>query len=315
MTEIKNIPVNAVTNEEAAFQLSEIFKSIQGEGHYTGVPTLWLRWFICNLECRGFGQLDPADRSTYQKTGNDMDLSGTKDIHELPVFPYGCDSAYSVSKKYKHLIPKYTAKEIVNNLRELMRSNINPDGLFQHPHSQQEQHLCMTGGEPMLKRTQKGIIAVMSELERQNCLPRFITIETNGTQPLTEDLQMTISSYVNTGGEWFWSVSPKLLHTSGEPAERAIKPEIVAQYARTSPTGQLKFVVSGTKASWDELEERVHDFRMAGVMWPVWIMPIGSTEEAQRDDRTREIVAETIRRGYNVSARVHCYLWGNTVGV
>ena len=38
---------------------SEIFKSIQGEGTYTGVHTLWLRFFMCNLQCNGFGQQDP----------------------------------------------------------------------------------------------------------------------------------------------------------------------------------------------------------------------------------------------------------------
>ena len=40
---------------------SEIFRSIQGEGIYTGVPTVWLRMFGCNLECNGFGQDDPTD--------------------------------------------------------------------------------------------------------------------------------------------------------------------------------------------------------------------------------------------------------------
>jgi organic radical activating enzyme len=41
------------------YYVSEIFKSIQGEGHYTGVPTIWIRSFGCNLECNGFGQVDP----------------------------------------------------------------------------------------------------------------------------------------------------------------------------------------------------------------------------------------------------------------
>ena len=35
---------------------SEIFHSIQGEGHYTGVPTAWIRFFLCNLQCSGFGR-------------------------------------------------------------------------------------------------------------------------------------------------------------------------------------------------------------------------------------------------------------------
>ena len=44
---------------------SEIFHSIQGEGFYTGYPTLWLRLWACNLQCHGFGQKDPADPSTW----------------------------------------------------------------------------------------------------------------------------------------------------------------------------------------------------------------------------------------------------------
>ena len=53
---------------------SEIFKSIQGEGHYTGVPTTWLRFFGCNLECNGFGQDDPTDPSTYKLPYKDFDI-------------------------------------------------------------------------------------------------------------------------------------------------------------------------------------------------------------------------------------------------
>ena len=40
-------------SEEKKYYYSEIFHSIQGEGHYTGVPTTWLRFFGCNLECNG----------------------------------------------------------------------------------------------------------------------------------------------------------------------------------------------------------------------------------------------------------------------
>jgi hypothetical protein len=43
-------------------------------------------------------------------------------------------------------------------------------------------------------------------------------------------------------------------------------------------------------------------------------MPVGATVESQASKDTQEIVEETIRRGYNVSARVHCYIWGNKIG-
>ena len=43
---------------EKKYYYSEIFYSIQGEGHYTGVPTAWIRFFLCNLQCNGFGQIN-----------------------------------------------------------------------------------------------------------------------------------------------------------------------------------------------------------------------------------------------------------------
>ena len=51
---------------EKKFYYSEIFHSIQGEGHYTGVPTAWIRFFLCNLQCNGFGQIDPTNPDTYE---------------------------------------------------------------------------------------------------------------------------------------------------------------------------------------------------------------------------------------------------------
>ena len=35
---------------------SEVFYSVQGEGRFVGVPSVFLRVFGCNFECAGFGQ-------------------------------------------------------------------------------------------------------------------------------------------------------------------------------------------------------------------------------------------------------------------
>ena len=42
-------------------------------------------------------------------------------------------------------------------------------------------------------------------------------------------------------------------------------------------------------------------------------MPVGALEETQKDNAA-EIAEQTMDRGYNVSARVHCYIWGNQIG-
>ena len=95
---------------------SEIFKSIQCEGHYTGVTTVWLRFFGCNLECNGFGQKDPTDPSTYELPYLELPLHPMQTIEALPVFKYGCDSSYSWSKRFKHLQKNETVEEVATRL-------------------------------------------------------------------------------------------------------------------------------------------------------------------------------------------------------
>jgi len=299
------------------YKYSEIFTSIQGEGFYTGVPTIWLRWFLCNLQCDGFGQTQPENKETHILPYKDFDTSTVDKIEDLPVWSQGCDSSYSWSKKYNHLCPAHTVAEIADKLElELSQFKDNPEGKFSLPSDREvkDMHMCFTGGEPMMPKTQAATIELLMELANRNNLPRYITVETNGTKSISDDLARIAASYVASGGEWFWSVSPKLLYTSGERPERAIHPAVVKTYQDITGVGQLKFVVSNRPEAWDELEERIEDFRRHGIHWPVWIMPVGATVESQSDDDMRAVVEETIRRGYNVSARVHAYIWGNKIG-
>jgi len=294
------------------YRYSEIFSSAQFEGHYTGIPTVWVRWFLCNLTCSGFGQTDPTDSSSYDLPYKDFDLVNVKQIQDLPVWTKGCDSSYSWAKRFKHLCPESTVSEIATALETLMSNEYNTAGKFEN--GVKNRHLCMTGGEPMLKNNQQAMIELIDEFIYRDNFPRQVTVETNGTQPLSQDLCQLIENSYRDRAEWFWSVSPKLFTVSGESRNRAIKPEVVASYQQASKAGQLKFVVRNSPDSWDELEQLVSLFREAGVTWPVWIMPVGATDHSQSTDDTREIVEETITRGYNVSARVHAYIWDNVIG-
>ena len=44
---------------------SEIFYSVQGEGRFVGVPSVFFRTFGCNFHCHGFGQ--GRDKSKWLK--------------------------------------------------------------------------------------------------------------------------------------------------------------------------------------------------------------------------------------------------------
>ena len=302
---------------------SEIFRSIQGEGVYTGVPTVWLRMFGCNLECNGFGQKDPTDPDSYVLPYQEIDLTDITVPEELPVFPYGCDSSYSWSKKFKKLQRNGTPNEVAYELFKLMHDS--------------KTHIAFTGGEPMMKAAQKNIVKVIAEIKELwratndfgyygskygNAITN-ITFETNGTRQIEDVLRNRIIADSISGVEYFFSVSPKIWSTSGE--KDRICPDIVKGYqdacgkfdqyqGSKDPQGQLKFVCNGSEDSWDEIEDAVDMFRHAGVRYPIWIMPVGATEESQNKDHVSRIAEETMDRGYNVAARVHCYIWGNQIG-
>ena len=101
---------------------SETFYSAQGEGSYVGIPSLWMRFFLCNLQCNGFGQKDPTDPSTYELPYETIDLTNIDNVFDLPVFDKGCDSSYTWSKRFKHLIADKTVEEAVDELQLTYRT-------------------------------------------------------------------------------------------------------------------------------------------------------------------------------------------------
>ena len=98
-----------------------------------------------------------------------------------------------------------------------------------------------------------------------------------------------------------------------EKTEKAIKPENVAEYHKLSKAGQLKFVVGSADREWDEMDATIKKFRDAGVDWPVWVMPTGAREEEQTATAGK-VAEKAFKKGYNVAARVHVYLFGNAIG-
>jgi len=302
--------MNTVSTVEKKYYYSEIFYSIQGEGHYTGVPTAWLRFFLCNLQCNGFGQLDPTNPDTYELPFEDFDVTTVKRVEDLPVWEKGCDSSYTWAKKFKGLMGQETPSALANKLVDAIKTDSNPTGQFLHPITKQRQHLCFTGGEPLMATGQMAVVGIWEELARQGNLPGSMTFETNGTQIIRPKFIDWVNS-IDT--EVFFSCSPKLFTVSGEKADKAIKPEIVAEYHKLSKAGQLKFVVGPKQREWDEMEEAVEKFREAGVEWPVWIMPTGAREQEQHAS-AGDVAQKAFQRGYNVAARVHVYLFGNKIG-
>lgn len=293
---------------------SEIFYSFQGEAELAGKPSVWLRFFGCNLECNGFGQTNPADESTWELPYKDIDLIDVKSVDELPVFSTGCDSSYSWSNRYKHLCPSESVQEVCDKIESHL-----PDGQFSSVENlrpgRTDNMLCFTGGEPMLR--QRHMQAIVNEFIERGNIPKTITVETNGTKPISKEFKEWIYHIAYQYDiRWHWAISPKLLHTAGEVD--AVLPEVILGYADISPrvTSILKFVCNGTDASWNEIGEsldNIYDaFGEETTVPNTWIMPVGATKEQQED--ISGIAVEAMRRGYYVATRNHAYVFGNQIG-
>ncbi|MDQ7044910.1 MAG: 7-carboxy-7-deazaguanine synthase QueE [Sulfurimonas sp.] len=125
--------------------LVEHFYSIQGEGKYTGTPSLFLRFGGCNMKCEGFG---------------------CKETAEDGVEVQGCDTVYAVNKEhFAHTwIPIQKSQELLNilDLYEL------PDAV----------DIVMTGGEPLIYANDEIFVDFLNTLD---AMGHRITFETNGS--------------------------------------------------------------------------------------------------------------------------------------
>ena len=197
---------------------SETFYSIQGEGYFTGVPSTWVRFFLCNLQCSGFGQDDPTDVDNWELPYKDFDASSINDVTELPVWEKGCDSSYSWAKKFRHLQKHESPEEIIEKLRQHMVNEHNPEGLYKHPKSGEQAHMVFTGGEPLMRNAQRAAVAIMQAYRsvEYSKRPSWITFETNGTQKLSPEFMNFFSNRGSFQSKLFWSCSPKLWTVSGE---------------------------------------------------------------------------------------------------
>ena len=279
-------------------KVAELFYSIQGEGKYTGVPSVFLRTFGCNFTCAGFGM----PRGELSREAVYITPENYTSYNSLPLVSTGCDSYASWDPRFKHLSPLMDTDSIVDAAVDML------------PYKDWcEEHLVITGGEPLLG-WQRAYPDLLKHDKMKNL--RDITFETNGTQPLDSDFIKYLDEEwyggldAPTGREITFSVSPKL-SVSGEKHEDAIKPEIVAQYQTYGYT-YLKFVVA-TEADAEEALEAVREYRAADFYGPVYLMPVGGTESVYTLNNRR--VAElAMKMGLRYSDRLQVPLFKNAWG-
>ena len=278
-------------------KIAELFYSIQGEGRYMGVPSVFLRTFGCNFKCAGFGM--PRGETSHEAT----DIAATHKMIEsfqkyedLPLVSTGCDSYASWHPDFKDLSPMLESNAIVNRIMEIL------------PHKRwEDEHLVITGGEPLLG-WQRAYPDLLSHPKMAGL--KEITFETNGTQKLTPEFKEYLSDWNDWNREVTFSVSAKL-PCSGEKWEEAILPEVVCEYEQVG-TAYLKFVIA-TEQDFADAECAIAAYRKAGFKGHVYLMPIGGVESVYALNN-RTVADLAMKNGLRYSDRLQVPLFKNEWG-
>jgi 7-carboxy-7-deazaguanine synthase len=281
-------------------KVSELFYSIQGEGKYMGVPSIFLRTFGCNFTCDGFG-MRKGERSNERHMVADR-ISEFKQYRDLPLVHTGCDSYASWDPRFKDLSPVLTTDLIAEEIIKLL------------PYKEwRDEHLVITGGEPLLG-WQRSYPELLEHPKMQSL--KEITFETNGTQQLTAEFKQYLQNWNQkrfphgNEGEITFSVSAKL-PVSGEKWEDAIKPDIVCDYATIGHT-YLKFVVADNDDVTDALKA-IKQYRDFGFEGPVYIMPVGGVESVYTLNN-KNVALLAMKYGLRYSDRLQVPLFKNEWG-
>jgi len=277
-------------------KISELFYSIQGEGRYIGVPSIFLRTYGCNFTCGGFGM--PKGELSNERDVIAIKAEDYTDYKSLPLVSTGCDSYASWDPRFKHLSPVLSTDSIVSSIMSMLPNKRWCD-----------EHLVITGGEPLL-----GWQRSYPELLSHVCMRGLqeITFETNGTQPLTQELKIFLRqwSISRSSGCVTFSISPKL-SISGEKWEDAICPAVVNEYSQLG-NAYLKFVVA-TSEDVLEAEKAVKQYRNHGFRGHVYLMPCGGVESLYSLN-AKNVAIEAMNRGWRYSDRLQVPLFKNEWG-
>lgn len=291
---------------------SEAFYSIQGEGMFTGVPSVFLRTFGCNFRCMSFGLPKDKNRRQQHEAGvrHNPEVKALLDarVHEttekfedLPIVHTGCDTYASIYPEFKRFNKLESVDEVVDNLIKLL-----PEQRWTQSNGQ-DIHFILTGGEPLLA-WQKLYIDLFEHPKMADL--KNVTFETNATQFLYPEVKEYLAKRAKF--QTTFSCSPKL-SVSGESRDDAIKPIVVADYATVFGANiYLKFVVADDDDV-DEVEEAVAEYRAFGVKCPVYLMPLGGRNEEYmlNEPKVAELCKE---KGWRFSPRLHLGLYGNRWG-
>lgn len=197
--------------------LVEHFYSIQGEGRYTGVPSLFFRFGGCNMTCEGFGCEEVS-----------------KDGKKL----LGCDTIYSVNRE--HYSDTWRKIQSSKQLLDILNSY----------HISSSVDIVLTGGEPLLYASDDIFIEFLQELHARG---HKICFETNSSIPVDFDkfpiykeCIFALSVKLSNSGETYKKrVDAKIIHSLASFSKEAFfKFSIDAKSISTELIDEIKEIIS-----------------------------------------------------------------------
>ena len=303
--------------EQLKIRISEIFGStFQGEGLRNGHNSVFVRVATCNLKCPGFGLKKGESNTEIPMIIKRYQQGEFNRYEDLPLSKTGCDSYPSSWSQFKDLSPEMTFEKLADRI--MLGCDNNPKGV----------DLVFTGGEPLLKPTQRKLVQFFEQYKQLINSFECLTFETNGTQSITEEMTDWLVNHCTI--PVIFSVSPKL-ECSGEIEKRRLVPEALQsikevvgkigkdQYIRKPkinvPDGcvYVKYVVSDEQdvlEALDNANKLGFDRDKDG---DIYLMPVGGTYQEYME-KQKEVAELAWKYRCKFCCRTHLVVFANCWG-
>ncbi|KAK4533233.1 hypothetical protein CCYA_CCYA16G4115 [Cyanidiococcus yangmingshanensis] len=283
--------------DEPFLLVSEIFSSIQGEGPFSGCPSVFLRLGLCNLEC---AWCDTKYTWLFQESRRDR-------IRARVEGKTGVAGSGSKHEPGDAHMPQRSDMLTVYDRRKELRKLSVQDVLEHIERATKEigaEAVVITGGEPLLHAKPLSSV-VPSLLEKLRLRVEF---ETNGT--LTP-VGLTSWSRSETPRVYF-NVSPKLANSS-QPVRQRLRWDVLQYFATELPNASaFKFVVD-SEEDLAEVQQIVNRLKISTQR--VWLMPQATTSAALAVAARERVIPWCLRHGFRYSHRIHVSIWDDRRGV
>lgn len=267
--------------------ISSDFMSVQGEGISSGIPSYFIRFGLCNLQCGMSSQfLAQLKKNKTLADGEifkgDLELEGKA--------TWTCDSTSQWAwrgeeKDFQYLIDQWKEQGIYEDIKN---GNI---------------HIIWTGGEPTMKKHQDAIVnfhKYWSSIDAP-IFNSYSEIETNGTVYINDSL-FEILDQINC--------SPKLKN-SGQDTNKRIRPEAIMRIMEHD-NYQFKFVISNEA----DIEEMFNDFIIPfNIPLKYVVCMPGLDSQSNFHERTQFVLEMAKKYKFRGLTRLHVSAWDKTLNV